>query len=263
MICIRKTVPVQVPETLRNLYDEVIADLKINELDSKDMKPFIVSCFKPFHAGSFSARTGAIIGIPWHFTYENLVEVKIPQILLQKYPVDVSRFETETLAESLVLSREAKKFAIAREVASVRDSNVEGDTIVGSAITFATIFFCKIMKKKFNLYQKPLMVRVALYTLSTLCGVNIYFQQRNFFAKRREKSIDEELAKLNEDYLKGGYEYYSKLLTTNVAQRDLLDKYGEKMFDANGNPIGGIGRKTTPVTERKSFFELLINANNA
>ncbi|XP_051175788.1 transmembrane protein 177 isoform X2 [Leptopilina boulardi] len=249
------------PESLKNLVNDVFDDLKFDKTDRDDIKSFIVCRFKPFNAGMLDSRNGAIIGIPWHFTYDDLIDVKIPQIAIDKFPIDITRFETEDLAESLILSREAKKFAIARELLTIRDSYRSFDAFLAAVIILINYTVQYYIKEKFHLYKKSLSTRILLYIACGFISYIIYFGQKDFFSKKRERNIDAELAKLNNDYLNGGHEYYSKLLTSNILQRQLLDEYGEKTYEKDGNVKYSFRIKSVPITERKEYFEMILHPN--
>ncbi|XP_043472227.1 transmembrane protein 177 [Leptopilina heterotoma] len=255
--------PVEVPEDLKILFNEVIGDLEFQEFERKVVEPFIVCRFRPFQAGVLHSTSGGIIGIPWHFTYNDILDVKIPKLSLFKMPVDVSRLETEDLAESLVLSRDAKKFAIAHELCLLRESECILNSVFASAFCFLSYSVSQVVKHKFHLYTKSLSLRLLLYTTSGFVGAALYFIQKDYYAKKLEKKIDAELAKLNNSYLQGGLEYYSKVMKTNIALRKLLDDYGDKTYDDKGDLVYLWRQKTTPYSERKLFFEMLANTEKA
>lgn len=255
--------PAEVPENLKTLFDEVLDDLEFKDFERNVVEPFMVCSFKPFKAGILHSHTGGIIGIPWHFTYDDILDVKIPRLSLFKMPVDTSRLETEALAESLVLSRDAKKFAIAHELCLLRESECMLNSVLASAFCLISYSMSQVAKQKFQLYTKSLSLRLLLYTTSGFVGAALYFMQKDYFNKKVERNIDAELAKLNNSYLQGGLEYYSKVMKTNMALRELLDDYGDKTYDTKGDVVYFLRQKSTPYSERKLFFEMHANTQKA
>jgi len=66
----RKGVPQPVLPKVQRLVDQVIQDLNLSKKERIAITPFIVYGFDVFHAGSTQLRSGAVIGIPVSFTYE-------------------------------------------------------------------------------------------------------------------------------------------------------------------------------------------------
>ena len=250
--------PVSVPENINSLYQEVLEDLKIHEIDRKFIKPFMCFGFDTFQAGISGLKTGGIIGIPVNFTYKTARDLEANRLMINKVPVDWARQETEDLAQSLVLSQEAQKFAIAREILNFQEFNKLWDCIVASILFISSYAFCQWIKHKYDMYNKPLASRLILYTVGGFGGVGIYFAQKDFLRKRAERKVDEKLSQISPTYVKGGLEFYSKLLARNIAHRSLLDKHGHELFTEDGNFAYFIRQKTTPITKRKSLFESRI-----
>ncbi|XP_033217084.1 transmembrane protein 177 isoform X2 [Belonocnema kinseyi] len=250
--------PVPVPENLKSLFEEVEDDLDIHKIDRKLIKPFMCFGFDTFQAGISGMRSGGIIGIPINFTYKTARDLEASRLLINNAPVDWSRQETEDLAQALVLSPDAKKFAIAREILTFEEFSKLWDCIAATVLFVSSYAFSQWMKYKFNMYKKSLSSRVLLYTVAGFGGVGLYFMQKDFFRKRTERIVDEKLAQAGPTYVKGGHEFYSKLLARNIAHRALLDKHGHELFTEEGDLAYFIREKTTPFTKRKSRFESMI-----
>lgn len=250
--------PAPVPESIKSLYEEVLNDLNIHKADRKFMEPFMVFGFDTFQAGIPDTKTGGIFGVPINFTFTKARDLEPSRLIINDAPVDWARQETEDLAQALVLSRDAQKFAIAREIRSFQESGRIIDSVMACTLFVASNTFCHWMKHRFDMYKKSLSTRIFLYTVAGFTGLSLYFIQKDARRKRVEKKVDEELSKLSPSYVKGGHEFYTKLLQRNIAHRALLGENGKELFDEDGNPVFFIRQKMTPLTKRKSLFEMKI-----
>jgi hypothetical protein len=71
----------------------------------------------------------------------------------------------KNLLQSLVLSEEAQKFAIATQIHQARSHHVYLHSSTAITCFLATYSFAHAVNKKFNTFSKPLPVRFILYTL--------------------------------------------------------------------------------------------------
>ena len=240
------------------MYEEVLDDLKVHELERIEIKPFMTFGFNMFHAGMSGTKTGGIIGMPSNLAFTSPKQIEPNKILINNMPLDLSRKESEDLIQSLILSRDAKKFAIAREVLTYLESNKVVDCIIGSAIFIMSYTVCQWLKEKYDMYKKPLRSRVLVYAAVGFGGIQLYYTQKDFMFKRTEEKVDKKLVQLSPAYAKGGQEFYSKSLARNIAHRSLLDKNGDKLFDEKGNLVSYFRKKTIPLSERKTLFDSKI-----
>lgn len=116
---------------------------------------------------------------------------------------------------------------------------------------------------KFNLYARPLALRLVLYTLTGSLVLGQYFLLKDFTQMYFEQKVDQELKEKNRIFAEGGKEMYGKLMARNVALRMLLGKEGEKAYSALGNEKSLIRQKHVPLSERKLFFEKALQEESA
>ncbi|XP_014213510.1 transmembrane protein 177 [Copidosoma floridanum] len=248
---------VPVHENTKKLFSEVLDDLKVKPKYKELYEPFIITGFDTYNAGIATNRCKVIIGIPSYFIYKNKSLVDVMDIRIGSNRALLNPYDptTENLVESLVLSEKAKKYGIAREVLMSQWNLPLYRVLESPTIITCSIIISDVMQKRYQIFQKPLIVAVFAYFGLGLMSFATWFQIRDALNNYFEKSVDEQLAKLGRDYVEGGKEFYEKLLKRNVAVRKLLGPHGKKRYNQLGDEIRFIRHKKTPLTERKKFFE--------
>jgi len=77
-----------------------------------------------------------------------------------------------------------------------------------------------------------------------------------------EKEADMAVIKLGENYLKGGLEYYNKIIQRNIALHTLMGEEGKKLFTAGGNEQVFIRTKHLPLAMRRDYFKMKVDELN-
>ncbi|OXU18508.1 hypothetical protein TSAR_000578 [Trichomalopsis sarcophagae] len=249
---------------VEDLFKEVLDDLKIKDTIRKKLTAFPIVGFNLYHAGMADSQYGAIIGIPINYLYKDKFSIDTSDIRMgrDREPINMYHPAAENLLESLVLSKNAQKFGIAREVLMAHKDlplfrSIQSPFMVASSILIADFF-----RVKYNIMRKSLVCMV--YGTSALIGYAIWFQTRDILTTYTEKEVDKELSKLGPEYIQGGKEFYDKILKRNVATRILLGTEGSRQFNRDGDEIFFIRHKRTPITHRKRFFsELKLEGEKA
>ncbi|CAL4210563.1 unnamed protein product, partial [Meganyctiphanes norvegica] len=167
--------------------------------------------------------------------------------------------EGQSLKESLILSRDAKKFAIARDLyhLSTGEPFVKG---AGSAGVLASMYILASgVNKKQNFYARPVGLRIAWYALVSMFAYTLWVFGQDFPTCMYEKDADLAAIELGETYLKGGLEYYNKILQRNIALHTLMGTEGEKLFTAGGNEQVSIRTKHLPLVMRRDYIQMKID----
>ncbi|PSN43937.1 hypothetical protein C0J52_03777 [Blattella germanica] len=112
--------------------------------------------------------------------------------------------------------------------------------------------------ERLQLIGRPLTIRLVLYTLASLFGLGTWMFMQDFTTVYYEAESDKEMAEKGERYIKGGIEFYSKLLQRNIALRTLMGSKGENLYTTTGNNQDLVRRKHLPLTMRKEYFELQL-----
>ena len=76
----------------------------------------------------------------------------------------------KNLSHALVLSEEARKFAIGREIAYVQKPYVYTNTVFPALVITSMYAFTTYCNKRLDLFSRPFAVRAMFYTLVGLFG---------------------------------------------------------------------------------------------
>ncbi|XP_011305299.1 transmembrane protein 177-like [Fopius arisanus] len=247
--------PFEVPPKLQSLFSSVLDDLSFDDYYRLLSKSFMVFGFDVYHMGSLSARTGTYIGFPINFTYDSTSAVKKNDIFMNEEPINWNREDAKQLLESLILSDDAKKYAMAREVLMTKSNQILWHSINSGMLTAGCYGFTSKANASLDLYTRPRALRVILYTLSCLFFWGVWCMQKDSLIRFYESRADEHLAQLGDNYIRGGIEYYDKILQRNKALKTLGGPQGAKTFNTDGDETFLFRQKHLPITHRKEFLE--------
>ncbi|XP_012251753.2 transmembrane protein 177 [Athalia rosae] len=254
----RKKAPVTVSSKIKKYLDTVLQELGISAEQQALLKPFTVNGFDLFHAGTTVLSTGAIIGVPTSFNYEGIEDIEPSNLLVQSRHVDWSQTDGKNLLSALTLSEKARKFAIAREI--VRCQTIE--PILNSMYPPFCILMTYGIARKMNSFMHHLprssFLNFIKYSLLGLFFLGNWTCLKDVTSCSFDRDCDVQVAELGEDYLKGGQEFYDKILQRNIALRNLMGKEGVKLYSATGNDEFFIRQKRLPIIQRKLYFDKAI-----
>ncbi|XP_029175700.1 transmembrane protein 177 [Nylanderia fulva] len=238
---------------------DVMNDLKLPDDVKSLIKPFNAFGFDLFHAGSLYTKYGAILGIPVNFT--NAAEQLRENLQILEEPIDWTRQDAKSFLKSTTLSENAQKFAIANEILRIQtEEPLFSSFLLGVIIAgFWTLY--NSITYKYSLHRNVIMCR-TLYSSFTLCGILAWFGIKDYRTYNLDSEHDEALCKLGPEYVKGGQEFYEKLLSRNRALRSLLGNDGKRTYTAYGNEHTFLRQRYVPISHRKAFFDLRLNNLN-
>ncbi|XP_046421749.1 transmembrane protein 177 [Neodiprion fabricii] len=251
----RKSRPVRVTAKIKKQFNAVLDDLEVPDHIRGLIKPFIVNGFDLIHAGSPNLRSGAIVGVPLSFDYEELKDIDDSTLVLQDKPVDWKSVAGQNLLSSLLLSEEAKKFAIAQKVLRCQSHEIWVNCILPMLCTAFAYAIAQRANVMLDSLYRPPIVRICLYSFVGMFSIATWGALKDFSTIQYDNECDEELCKLGKDYIKGGQEYYGKILERNVALRSLLGDYGAKLYSVSGNQRFFLRQKGMPLVYRKLYFD--------
>lgn len=163
--------------------------------------------------------------------------------------------------DSLNLSESAKKYSIARELILTDNSQVLIKSISWS-ITSVPIYL--LGNTILNLLPANI-IKIRLLALFLLCNVGVFMclLLRTGIENFYQTQADKKLCNINEEYIRGGIEYYEKLIQRNLALRDIVPN-GDHLYSENGDKLSLISLNSeVPLTYRKAYLEKkLTNENN-
>lgn len=231
----------------------VMDDLKLSDNVRDAIKPFSVFGFDMFHAGSFNTKYGSILGIPYNFTNTSC-DIR-ENLLIKEEPVDWTRQDAQSFIKSVILSENAQKFAIAREILRIQTEEPYFNSLT-LALTIATIWtFYNLISYKFRLREAKAMVRRTFYVIFILFSPILWFGIKDYRSYQLDRENDEALCRLGTEYIKGGQEFYEKMLSRNRAIRTLAGAEGKGIYTAYGNEKTFLRQKHVPISHRKDFFD--------
>ncbi|XP_025195431.1 transmembrane protein 177-like [Melanaphis sacchari] len=251
--------PVALSESLRKRYDDVIHDLKLTDFNKAFVTPFTAKGINPINVGCLNTRMGSYIGIPSIYNLNSADDVSIlnaADLNLQKQHIKLLNDNSEfgqQFVKSLILSEPAKKYSIAREVMLTDNQRILIKSILPSVVLMPIYAFGNFIY--YRLPPNPVRVRtLALFLVSNI-GVIVWVLIRTATENFYQKKADEKLCDISEEYIKGGIEYYEKLIQRNLALRNILPN-GENIYSKEGDHIKLISELSElPLTYRKKYLE--------
>ncbi|XP_013786320.1 transmembrane protein 177-like [Limulus polyphemus] len=238
--------------------EKVLEECKITDREKGLARFFTVFGFDTFHAGSTYTKMGTIIGLPYHFSYNSKEEIDHSKI--QVYNNSEPKWGStagQELLDSLILSENAQKFAIAREIHLGTTSYVYVFGGLFSLSTTSAYSLGSALSTKYGIRLARMPIRLTLYTLCGLLGFAIFITLKDNASLYWDKYADEMAAQTGNGYIEGGIEFYQKMLQRNRALRHLMGNYGKKVYTATGNNEVLFRMSHIPYTSRLDFLHEL------
>ncbi|XP_058067000.1 transmembrane protein 177 [Anopheles bellator] len=240
------------PEKLEQRYKRALSQLDLNDFERKFIKPFVVSGFDVFNAGSFKSRFGAYVGIPVNYEYDSVAEIDRKDIQIRGQPINWSSEGGKTLEQALVLSEDEQVFGITREILMMRTHKVLIQSLIPTVSWIFSYSLGSQLNERCNFYARPRSLRLILYTICGLFGFGLYSFSTDVTEVYYETDVDKQMAKLGPNMIDAGVRFYDKVLKKNVSIRQLT---GDDYYTAKGNVNYLLRQKAAPLTLRKEFFQ--------
>ncbi|XP_037068998.1 transmembrane protein 177-like [Pollicipes pollicipes] len=242
--------PVPLSPQLRRHVDAVLDDAAVDAEERQQLRFFTAFGADPAHAGETGLRWGAVVGLPQTFAFANAEDVAASGFVVGGQKVAWQSREGALLSHGLCLSPAGQRFAIARELSLARASHVYADGAIGTGAFFVTYSLGRATNRRMGFAQRPLVLRLMLYTLVSLFGIALWTTVTDLVQHYRDSQADQAAAQLGATYAWGGVEFYEKMLERNRALRRLLGDAGERQYSAYGNELYMLRTPRMPVTER-------------
>ena len=120
----------------------------------------------------------------------------------------------------MILSPDAKKFSIAREIQR---------TIIQPYLTHGTFSFCfilltyntsRIINKKLWLFKRPPLIHGIAYLGLLPTMILSYVVVKAAFNRYIDREVDRRAAQISPEYAAGGVEYHEKVMQRNIALKE-------------------------------------------
>jgi len=252
--------PTPVSAEMRELVAELTAELGLTDSECQAVRYFVLN--KMDTAGWGDLTEKAAVGYPAYFHFKKASEVPLDRIQLGnrgsahiKYlsPEERESDKAKELAQGLVLSKEAKKFAITRELIQMKMMPHFWLAFLNSGYVLLTLFCARIINRKLNLFRRPPVFRGINYGTLIPVMYMLYFTSKDGFNRRLQAFVDESTAGISAAYARGGVEYYTQIMRRFAAMRELhLD--GHSLYSLEGEEIYEYVRvRNKPFRERKAI----------
>ncbi|XP_076857415.1 transmembrane protein 177 [Brachyhypopomus gauderio] len=256
--------PAILSEKLEKVFQTVLKDSAVGS--PTNYSTFAAYGFHPVGAGVPWLPYGAQIGIPANFnsTVEDSSGITNRTIFINGRDVEWNSEVGAALKDALVLSSDAQKFSVAREVARLECGGPVLHAAVAPVCLSGAWIYSVALKQILGLHAGPVIFRAGANALALGLGAVSYFLASDAVNQWLEYHSDKQAAGLSRDYAKGGVEFYEKILSRNKTLRVLMGRKGEEVYAPNGNlfPSSLLSLKHAPYTSRRDVLLRLLNEEN-
>ncbi|KAI4893729.1 hypothetical protein NFI96_024904 [Prochilodus magdalenae] len=257
--------PAVLSDKLENVFQQVLKDSAVGS--PGQYSAFAAYGFHPVGAGIPWLPAGAQIGIPANFnsTPEDASGITNRTILINGREVEWDSEVGAALRNALVLSLDAQKFAMAREVTRLDCGGPLLQAAVAPACLAGAWIYSVGLKQIFGLLAGSLILRAGVNVVALGLGAVSYFLASDAVNQWLEYRSDKQAARVSRNYAKGGVEFYEKILSRNKTLRFLMGPKGEEMYAPSGNlfPANLLSLKHAPYTARRDGLLSLLKEEKA
>lgn len=258
--------PFPLNKRLQSLADDVLKDFK---LDDKSNKFGFFSCVggERFNVGCYSLRK-VYIGLPFYFDYRKEKHVNRDELtFFGDQAPNWNSEDGKTFLKNLVLSDEAKKYAIAESVfigKSKEDLFRYLSPFVASVFGALSYFKINYLLRDIRKLSRNSVASLSLIG-SLLFSAIYYLFLRRLCEEYSRLVIDDFIRGIKDQrYIDGGFEYYYKKQKRNIAIRKFMGEDGHLDFKPNGDRNFWFSRRysISEMIEKISEKDEFSKANN-
>jgi transmembrane protein 177 len=256
---------VELDSNLQALKDSVMSDIHLGPKRKTLCTFFHSNEVNVVSYGSLLTIWGALISLPYYFSYSKPTDVNINHIKIRsKYDIDWNSKSGKKLLNSFILSDAAKKFAIAREVHFADSIRLYSQTFFIYVAGFSGYYSANYLTKKNGITNKPFLTLLPIYMIAFFTSYIFYLIIQGIADDYIDHEVDLRTVKnYQKDYINGGLEYYQKLLERNKALRDLLGEAGLQMFNPEGDEIMTLFNLTRSLVKKVNYLQQFKNENES
>lgn len=260
---------------IRELIYEVMEEaVHLTTEEEVKTKYFMANVDDAFCWGGYASESGVLLGIPYNFAYENTDEIDLKKMTFgprsadpefdRRNKLSKSQLESEEakiLQNALILSDDAKRFAIARELERAKTMSYRTNGVILPISIVIGYLFSRAVNKKFDLLRQPPIRRLRVYVWLASAMIFFAITLEDINKYYLEASLDTKVCHMGPNYAKGGIEYYDKQLKNGVALRELVaDNLAKNAYNIHGDPWPSLMRpyKYILPTSRKEYCTKFI-----
>ncbi|XP_060815925.1 transmembrane protein 177 [Bombus pascuorum] len=249
---------IPVRKDIQRRFEEALDDVNViyrPMVPEERIKFFNVHDIEMFHAGTTYSKYGGLVGIPTNFEYNDINHVNNGTISIQSASLQWDAEATEEFHKSLVLSENAQKFAIARQILTVAtfDSIIKGVNLMVDAILGIGAY--ELLRSKLKVTKQQRGKNALCMSIAAIGALILTIRTNSELDYYREIELNEIMPKLGNEYIQGGLEYYEKLSQKNRALRVLLGHKGTYMYTPVGNQTTWFIQRKLPISEQIDYFK--------
>ena len=264
----RNGFPQELNKKLTLLSKEVLKDFHLN--DEYGVKINFFSCVgcELMNVGIYRLRK-LFVGLPFYFDWSK--EEQIEKHCLEFFGDQAPNWKSadgKSFLASLILSDKAKKYAMGEKIAIAKSYEcliTHLNVLVSALYSVIALFKVEIVlqdNKRFSFNQ-----RYSIALLFSACLFVFFFCVFKSLADQTSnKAVDQYLeeCKLNQDYIDGGIEYYTKIQARNLAWRNFLGLNGSSVFKTNGDQVKYLSKRyaVSEMIEKIAEFDLKFVEQN-
>ncbi len=249
---------------LVQLIEEVMQDLNQTEEDRAATK-FALACSEcipePKAYGDQSGKV--LILIPKYFNYASEQDVAELSRFYCDEPKIKPVAEAQAWVNSMVLSNEAKKFAVTREIHRSAAGYYRQYGYVGFTCLFTTYLFSRANNVKFKLLQKSIRTRLLNYAFHATVFSLTCVMLCQSLKTSHNLELDDVVARSSLSLARGGAEFYAKSRDRNLAQKSFLPPAKADEINLNGEVKSTFFLSSPKLSDRIDACEKIVALHHA
>lgn len=252
------------PDTAASLSESFLN--LISECIDENVKPLMVcgNCYSQPKSFGRSDQNVLLL-IPDHFKYENIQQIegfgdcKHGSLSEESKAAPIPQ---DALA-TVVLSEEAKRYAITREIIRSTKSYHSLHGIFAYLCLLSNYIMARVVNDRLQTFKLPLRHRLIFYTFTSIFNFYMFQTGSSALAASQESELVETVARTSESLARGGVEFYTKERDRNLAKKTLFPKEFEKKINSRGDKIKWNYTRSLPLDERIKICQNIIPLHQA
>uniref|UniRef100_A0A1B6FL63 Transmembrane protein 177 n=1 Tax=Cuerna arida TaxID=1464854 RepID=A0A1B6FL63_9HEMI len=244
-------------EKLSSIFNDVSNDVKEFVSAHTTIVPFLVPGLRIIRGGTSGTHQGGIVGLPAFFDFNTIEDVGNNVTV-----IGPSNLSEEELSDMFLLSDEAKKYVMAREILLINSMHVYIKTFIPLLVAYSTEMLSKLIARHLKLIHFPVQVRAVYYLVVTIVGLMIWHVLTSNFKLYYEADVEKKICKLDSNYMRGGIEFYSKELKRNQFQVNLKNQNSSVLKIVDDFIVSLFSFREIPVVRKIAYLKAHLDLEN-